>query len=120
MGLTFDKLLIILAIAAMLIGPERLPGYTRKLAEWVRKLRGMADTAKDRMKEEMGEDFTEEDWRQLDPRQYDPRRIVRDALRDAQAPAVKPVTAAGPAAYQPRKPPQPLEGEPVPFDTEAT
>ena len=80
-GFSFDKLLVIAAIAVMLIGPTRLPVYAEKLGQFVRNLRGYADSARDRMREEVGaEVFDEIDWKKLDPRQYDPRRIIRDAL----------------------------------------
>jgi len=91
MGLTFDKILVILVIAMFVLGPERLPGYAKKLGELVRNLKHLADGAKDRLRDEMGPDFDEVDWKQLDPRQYDPRRIIRDALledeREADAAA---------------------------------
>jgi|SRR6218665_214651 len=82
-GMTFEKLLMIGVIAVFLLGPERLPHYAAQLARLVRSLRDMANGARERMKDEMGEDFEEIDWRKLDPRQYDPRRIIREALADA-------------------------------------
>lgn len=86
MGLTFEKILVILVIAVFVLGPERLPMYAQKFRELVRGAKRMADGAKDRLKEEMGPDFDDVDWKQLDPRQYDPRRIIRDALvEDEQA-----------------------------------
>ena len=92
-GLTFEKLLIILVIAVFVVGPDRLPVYSQLLAQLVKSLKQMATGAKDRMREEMGPEFDEVDWRKLDPRQYDPRRIIRDALLEdensvAVAPAV--------------------------------
>ncbi|MBL3698410.1 twin-arginine translocase TatA/TatE family subunit [Leucobacter luti] len=91
MGLTIDKILVIMVIALFVLGPERLPVYAKKLGELVRSIKRMADGAKDRLKDEMGPEFDEVDWRQLDPRQYDPRRIIRDALvedeREAHAEA---------------------------------
>ncbi len=93
MGLTFDKILVIMVIALFVLGPERLPVYAKKLGELVRNIKRMADGAKDRLRDEMGPEFDEVDWRQLDPRQYDPRRIIRDALvedeREARAEARK-------------------------------
>ena len=80
MGLTFDKILVIMVIALFVLGPERLPVYAKKLGDLVRNIRRMADGAKDRLRDEMGPEFDEVDWRKLDPRQYDPRRIIRDAL----------------------------------------
>lgn len=98
LGLTFDKLLVILVIAIFVVGPERLPGYAKKLGELVRGVKRMADGAKDRLRDEMGPEFDDVDWRQLDPRQYDPRRIIRDALvedeKAAAASAVGGSTAA--------------------------
>lgn len=89
MGLTIDKILVILVIALFVLGPERLPYYAKKLGDLVRNVKHMADGAKDRLRDEMGPDFDDVDWKQLDPRQYDPRRIIRDALledeREAQA-----------------------------------
>lgn len=129
-GLTFDKLLIILVIAVFLIGPDRLPALATQLARLVKTLRGFADGARDRMREEMGPEFDEVDWRKLDPRQYDPRRIIREALLDEVVPPAKPVSRNGPAAasarpayresaYEQRMRKQ---GRPriAPFDSEAT
>jgi sec-independent protein translocase protein TatB len=119
--LTFDKLLIIAVIAVFLIGPERLPGYAAQLAKIVKSLRGMADGARDRMREEMGPEFDEVDWKKLDPRQYDPRRIIREALADEAVPAVKPVTASGykESAYDQRQ--RKLgKARAAPYDAEAT
>ena len=101
-GLTPDKLIIIAVIAVFLIGPDRLPGYAAQLARLVRSLRGLADGAKDRMREEMGDDFDEVDWKKLDPRQYDPRRIIREALlEDPVTPVAAEGAAAGGAAADP-------------------
>jgi sec-independent protein translocase protein TatB len=75
--LSFEKLLVIGVIALFLIGPQHLPRYAAQLGRWVRLLRTMADGAKERMRDELGDDV---DWHQLDPRRYDPRRIIREAL----------------------------------------
>lgn len=81
-GINFYELIVLLVLAMVIIGPQRLPEYAKNLTNWVRKLRSMADDAKDKFKEETGTDFNEVDWRKYDPRQYDPRRIIRDALRE--------------------------------------
>jgi sec-independent protein translocase protein TatB len=116
-GLTFEKLVIIGIIAVFLLGPERLPYYASQLARLTKTLRGMANGAKERMREEMGPDFDEVDWKKLDPRQYDPRRIIREALvEDEPVPVVKPPIES---AYSQR---QRLlrDGAPAPYDSEAT
>jgi sec-independent protein translocase protein TatB len=81
-GLTFDKLALIAIIAVFLVGPERLPLYAGRLAELIRSLRDLTDTAKTRLKQELGPEVEDIDWKKLDPRQYDPRRIIREALAE--------------------------------------
>ena len=116
-GLTFDKLIIIAVIAVFLIGPQRLPYYASQLARLVKTLRGLANGAKDRMREEMGPDFDDVDWKKLDPRQYDPRRIIREALLDDEPTPV--ITPPRESAYAQRQRFE-REGRPAPFDSEAT
>ncbi|HAQ59021.1 MAG TPA: Sec-independent protein translocase TatB [Microbacterium sp.] len=93
-GLTIEKLLLIGVIAALLVGPERLPRYAEGLAKLLSRLREFLRGAKTRVRDEMGDDFDDVDWRRLDPRQYDPRRIIREALLD-EAP-IKPVSPGAP------------------------
>ena len=76
------EFLILLVVALLVIGPERMPEYAAKLARLVKQLRGLADAAKVQLREQMGPEFDDVDWKQYDPRQYDPRRIVREALMD--------------------------------------
>jgi sec-independent protein translocase protein TatB len=114
-GLTFEKLLLIGVLAVLLVGPDRLPRYAAQLARLVRSVKGFADGAKTRMREEMGPEFDEVDWKKLDPRQYDPRRIIREALIEDEQ-QVRPVRPATPPPSRPR--PEPGAG--APFDAEAT
>ncbi|MCY1158542.1 MAG: Sec-independent protein translocase TatB [Citricoccus sp.] len=81
-GINGAELIILIILAVLVLGPEKLPEYTRKLTEWIRTLRRMAEGAKVQFKDETGTDFDEIDWRRYDPRQYDPRRIIREALAD--------------------------------------
>lgn len=107
----------------LLLGPQRLPVYAQKLADFVKAVRRFADSAKDRMREEMGPDFDDVDWQKLDPRQYDPRRIIRDALLDSPSSGAAAATAATVTAAKVRAPAPivPLgAGEAAPFDSEAT
>ena len=87
-GLSFEKIVLVGIIAAIILGPSRLPHYAEKLGEMVRLLRAQAEAARKRAAESVGA----EDWQALDPRQYDPRRIIRDAL---DAPNPEPAEAAG-------------------------
>jgi len=122
-GLDWDKLVLILIVAALLVGPERLPHYAETLAKLTVRAREWMSGAKTRMKDELGEDFDDVQWRKLDPRQYDPRRIIRDALLDAApVPAVH-AAAVGTAiaATSPAPPASAFDPDrDVPFDDEAT
>ena len=119
-GLTIEKLLLIGLVAALILGPERLPRYAESLAQFTKRAREWVSTAKTRVRDEMGEDFDDVDWRTLDPRQYDPRRIIREALLD-DAPA------ASIAPPPPLPPTTPMRATfrgaadgPPPYDSEAT
>ncbi|MEV4901729.1 twin-arginine translocase TatA/TatE family subunit [Citricoccus sp. NPDC055426] len=81
-GINGAELIILILLAVLVLGPEKLPHYARQLTEWIRNLRRMAEGAKTQFKEETGTDFDEIDWKRYDPRQYDPRRIIRDALSE--------------------------------------
>ncbi|MEY2737548.1 MAG: hypothetical protein RL683_666 [Actinomycetota bacterium] len=121
-GLSGEKLLILGVIALIVLGPERLPEYAKGLANIIKNLRRMAEGAKDKVKDELGEGFEDVDWRKLDPRQYDPRRIIREALTEdldfkSEVSAVKETvtlaTAAPVVEYL-------ADGEKAPYDSEAT
>jgi sec-independent protein translocase protein TatB len=79
-GINGSEFIVLLVVAAVVLGPERLPQYAAQLGRLVRELRRMAQGASQQMREELGPEFDDIDWRKLDPRQYDPRRIVREAL----------------------------------------
>ena len=81
-GINGGELIILIVLALLLLGPEKIPEYLRKLREWVHKVRVLAEGAKEQFKEETGTDFDEVDWQKYDPRQYDPRRVIREALSE--------------------------------------
>ena len=132
-GIDMEKIVIILVVAALLLGPEKLPRYAELLAKFTVRVRDWLTDARSRVRDEMGDDFDDIEWRKLDPRQYDPRRIIRDALLD-DAPVPRVANAAGPdaavattAAAAMAAPvgaatrPAFRSGDgPVPFDSEAT
>ncbi|UEL27443.1 Sec-independent protein translocase TatB [Pseudarthrobacter sp. L1SW] len=133
-GINGPEFFLLLIIGVLVIGPQRLPEYTQKLANLVKEVRRMASGAREQIKEEVGIDIDDVDWKKYDPRQYDPRRIIKEALLDDDS---KPVSAGAPAAVAavsgaaavaaeaaPQRPARLVQslppGEPAPFDTEAT
>lgn len=125
-GLTFEKLLLIGVIAAIIIGPERLPQAAEAFSRFVRRAAEYLRDTKSRMRDEIGPEIDDVDWRKLDPRQYDPRRIIRDALLEDSPSVSKPAPAAAAAAARPAAPrtssvrPDFTRDAPPPFDVEAT
>ena len=141
-GINGGEILLLVLIAILVLGPNRMPEYAAKLARGIRQARVMAEGAKGQLKEQLGPEYKDVNWRQYDPRQYDPRRIVRQALiepideavapvRDAaagvgaaaaggaaakagarQAPAAMPPAEPDPTSYDPDRP--------TPWDTDAT
>lgn len=81
-----SEFLLLLIVAVVIVGPERLPKYAEQLGSWVRTLRGILKSTKARVDEELGDNGADVDWTALDPRRYDPRRIVREALLDDSPP----------------------------------
>ncbi|MFC9350910.1 twin-arginine translocase TatA/TatE family subunit [Arthrobacter sp. NPDC057013] len=130
-GINGPEFILLLLIGILVIGPQRLPEYTQKLANLVREVRRMASGAREQIKEEVGIDIDDVDWKKYDPRQYDPRRIIKEALLEDDT---KPVSSAGPAAVAgaasaaasstEERPARVIEslgvGERAPFDSEAT
>lgn len=146
-GINGGEFIVLLIVAAVVIGPERLPGYAEQLAGFVRSARKMLSEAKTKVDSEFGAELGDVDWASLDPRRYDPRRIVRDALMEDEGLGLGaiigsqnlntsqtgPATASGPqqtssvgTQSEPRSgfPKQaaqlPAAGESAPFDDEAT
>lgn len=125
------ELIVLLLVAVLVIGPERLPAYAEQLGRWARRARVFLRDTKERVDEELGDEVRDVDWAALDPRRYDPRRIVREALLEDVTPtrgaggAVAGSAAAyaarnGASSRAARPAGEPRSGEPAPFDDEAT
>nr|WP_239552096.1 twin-arginine translocase TatA/TatE family subunit [Brachybacterium muris] len=100
MGLSGWEPLVLLLIFLIIIGPQRLPEYTRNIVRWVRDVRRWVDDSRATVEDEMG--IAIDDLRKYDPRQYDPRRIIREAWGDTDMedilPSKEALTVAGGAA----------------------
>ena len=127
-GISAPEFIVLLAVAAVVLGPERMPQYAQQLGRLVRELRRMAQGASQQVRSEMGPEFDDIDWRKFDPRQYDPRRIVRDALSDTFDPDdplglrdldSKPVNPGGPQAWGTSDDREVRDGDDAPAGTPA-
>ncbi len=69
-------LLIVLAI--ILFGPERLPDLARKAARLIRYVRTMASSAQQQLSKELGPEFENVDLRDLNPRTFVQKHLLDD------------------------------------------
>ncbi len=103
------ELLVIVAVAVLVFGPNRLPEFARTAGRFLRTLRQMVNTAQDDLRRELGPEF--------DVRDLNPRTFVQKHLLDGEEglnPQDKPVSAT-PAAT-----PSLPAGERPPYDPEST
>lgn len=79
---------------------------------------GLAQNAREQLRELLGPDLEDVDWTRYDPRQYDPRQIVREALMDgAPLDELPEKPQSGPVALPP---PIHDADRPTPWDADAT
>lgn len=117
--------LLVLALGALFIfGPERLPILARDAAHGLKRLRGVMETVRAQVGDELGEDFPE--LRDLDLRRYHPRTFIRDQLFGDDPPG-PPTPATAGTRGAPGSPPEGAGPRPLgwrqlppPFDRDAT
>jgi sec-independent protein translocase protein TatB len=109
-GIGLPELMVILVVAVIVFGPDRLPEFARQAGRLIRQVRSFAQNARDDIRAELGPEFSEFELTDLDP-----RRAVRKYVQDVWD---EPVNGDGPT----RRPgQQPLEsGELPPYDSDAT
>jgi len=107
-GIGFPELVVIAFVAILVFGPDKLPDIARQVGQTVRRLRVIANAARDELRTELGPDYAD-----LELTDLDPRRMVARQIREAMAELDAEEAAA--------KAPKPLMGgELPPYDVEAT
>ncbi len=108
-GVGLPELAVIMLVAVLVFGPDRLPDLARQAGQMVRKARQFADAARDELREELGPEYADLELRDLDPRTIVRKHII-EAMNDAED-----------DARPKRKGLRPLKGDELPpFDLEAT
>jgi sec-independent protein translocase protein TatB len=77
-GVGLPELAVIMLVAVLVFGPDKLPEFARQAGQLVRKAKQFADSARDELREELGPEYAD-----LDLRDLDPRAIVKKHLYDA-------------------------------------
>jgi sec-independent protein translocase protein TatB len=70
------EFVLLLVIAVILFGPERLPDLARKAARLLRYLRTVAGNAQQQLSKELGPEFDNVDFRDLNPRTFVQKHLV--------------------------------------------
>jgi len=115
-GIGLPELAVILVVAVVVFGPDRLPEFARQAGRLVRQLREFTQSARDDIRKELGPEFANFELTDLDPRQA-VRRHILEAWDDNEQPAANGVAHNG-ASNDARRPL--AEGERPPYDSDAT
>jgi sec-independent protein translocase protein TatB len=108
-GIGLPELLVIVVVAVVVFGPDRLPEFARQAGRLVRQVRHFTQSARDDIRAELGPEFADFELTDLDPRRA-MRKYIQDAWDESD-------DAAEPAAAGQR----PLgDGELPPYDSDAT
>ena len=69
-GIGFEKLLTLAILAAVLIGPDKLPQFAVDAARFIQKIRGMSREAMTEFKSQLGPEFANLDIQDLNPKTF--------------------------------------------------
>jgi len=111
-GIGLPELAVIMVVAVIVFGPDKLPDLARQAGRLVRQLRTLADSAQNQLREELGPEYADLKLTDLDPRQAIRRHILEAMEDDDEVVAGSTTTSAGVAEL--------AVGERPPYDDEAT
>jgi sec-independent protein translocase protein TatB len=77
------ELAVILLVAVLVFGPERLPEFARQAARMLHTLKGFANNAQKELRDELGPEYADLQLRDLDPR-VAIRQHVLDAMKEIE------------------------------------
>jgi sec-independent protein translocase protein TatB len=110
-GVGLPEFAVLVFVAVLVFGPDKLPDLARQAAQLVRTVRKMADSARDELRAELGPEYSDLELRDLDPRAIVKRHIAEALDDDDDDPSPRP----------PRRGLRPLaDGEVPPYDSDAT
>ncbi len=109
-GVGLPEFAVLAFVAVLVFGPDKLPELARQAGRMVKKVRHLANSARDELRAELGPEYADLELRDLDPRTIVKRHIA-EAMEDDDEPAPPPR----------RRGQRPLEdGEVPPYDADAT
>jgi sec-independent protein translocase protein TatB len=72
------EFVVLVVIAIVLFGPEKLPEFARKAARVLRYLRSIAGNAQEQLSKELGPGFEDMDLRDLNPKAFVQKHLLDD------------------------------------------
>jgi sec-independent protein translocase protein TatB len=86
-GIGLPELAVIAIVAALFLGPDRLPELARQAGAVARKAKRFSEAARDELREELGPDYADLELRDLDPRTVVRKHIIEamEAAEDDEA-----------------------------------
>ena len=110
-GIGVPEFMVILVVALLAFGPDRLPDFARQAGRMVRQVRSFANSARDDIRAELGPEYADFQLNDLDPRKAIRKHIIEAWDEDEDGPRGHSMSAAN----------QPLpHGELPPYDSDAT
>jgi sec-independent protein translocase protein TatB len=110
-GVGLPEIAVIVVVAMLVFGPDRLPEFGRQAGRFVRQLREFARNTQDDLRRELGPEYADLKLRDLDPRAAI-RKHILEALEEDED--------EDPASAVAEPVEQLAEGEEPPYDGEAT
>ena len=109
-SLGIPEIAVILVVAVIVFGPDRLPEFARQAGRMVRQLRKFAESTQDELRRELGPEYADLKLADLDPRQAIRKHILEAMDDDEEAASAAPL-----ADYAELE-----AGEAPPYDADAT
>lgn len=112
-GVGLPEMAVILLVAIIVFGPDKLPDYARQAGRMVRQLRKFARSAQEDLRNELGPEYADLKLTDLDPR-VAIRKHILEAMEEDD------LDATGTPVDRPRVREVLAPGERPPFDDDAT
>lgn len=86
-GIDAVELVLLIALAVILFGPEKLPQFAKKAARVVVYLRGIANNAQTQLRSELGPGYADLDIKDLNPKAFVAKHMSAEiqAIEEARA-----------------------------------
>lgn len=110
-GVGVPEIAVLLVVAVVVFGPDRLPDMARQAARMLHTLRGFARNAQNELRDELGPEYADLQLRDLDPR-VAVRKQIMEAMAEIEEEDQRPKPRPGQLPL--------LAGEVPPYDDEAT